>query len=89
MSVKFTNRYDALGIKPPEPGTCCEGECEGTGVVPIYMGGKRKGSVYSEDETEERFKKLWLEAEAKNKTDDGWHFVKCPDCRGTGRREKK
>jgi len=56
----------------------CKGECEGVGVVPIKF-----------DDREEPWHTLWLEAEAKELTDDGWHFVKCPDCRGTGKKSEE
>ncbi len=75
--MEITDRYDALGIKPPEPDTCCLGQCEGTGWVPV-----------AKDDKEEPFRTLWLEAESKKKADDGWHFVKCPKCGGTGKRLK-
>jgi hypothetical protein len=71
---EFTDRYQALGIPYPDPETMCKGECEGTGWVPI-----------DENETDPVFLALWQEAEAKLPTDDGWHFVKCPDCNGTGK----
>jgi hypothetical protein len=73
MEHEFTSRYDALGMNPPDPETMCKGQCEGTGWVPV-----------AKDDTEEPFHTLWLEAEATKPTDDGWHFVKCPDCAGTG-----
>ncbi len=72
---EFTDRYKALGIPYPDPATVCHGLCEGTGVVPIHR-----------DDTDPVFKKLWLEAEAKQHEDDGWHFVTCPACNGTGKR---
>lgn len=50
----------------------CEGLCEGMGCVPIARG-----------EDDPRFAALWLAAEARKPTDDGWHFVVCPDCNGT------
>lgn len=74
MKNESTDRYQALGIPYPDPETMCEGKCEGIGYVPI-----------GKDETEEPFRSLWLEAEAKEHTDDGYHFVKCPDCDGTGK----
>ena len=69
---EFTDRYKATGIPYPDPKTMCKGQCEGMGVVPIH-----------EDDREEPFHSLWLEAEAKKPTDDGYHFVVCPDCKGT------
>jgi hypothetical protein len=74
---EFTDRYKALGIKPPNPITMCDGQCEGTGWVPIH-----------ESDTEEPFHTLWLEAENKSHAEDGWHFVKCPECNGTGKINK-
>jgi len=72
--MEFTDRYKALGIPYPDPKIMCGGQCEGTGFVPIFK-----------DEIEEPFKTLWLEAEKKKPSDDGWHFVKCPDCEGSGK----
>lgn len=68
------DRYTALGIPYPDPETMCAGQCEGTGVVPI-----------SKDDMEEPYRTLWLEAESLKHEDDGYHFVKCPDCGGTGK----
>lgn len=74
--IECTDRYKALGIPYPDPKTMCQGQCEGTGWVPI-------GS----DDMEEPWRSLWLAAEAKQHADDGDHFVKCPDCGGTGKRK--
>ena len=73
-NIIFTDRYDALGIPYPDPKTMCKGHCEGTGWVPVQV-----------NDEDERFRKLWAEAEAKKKSDDGYHFVKCPNCNGTGK----
>jgi hypothetical protein len=54
----------------------CRGQCEGTGMVPVKL----------REETDQRFVSLWHEAEAKEPTDDGWHFVRCPDCHGSGKK---
>jgi hypothetical protein len=70
--VNVFNRYEALGIPWPNPETMCLGQCEGTGIVPV-----------AKDDPEEPFHTLWLAAEAKKPSDDGWHFVVCPDCNGT------
>jgi hypothetical protein len=74
-TFRFFTRYDALGIPFPDPDTVCIGECEGTGYVPV-----------EEHEREEPWRTLWLEAEQVEPADDGWHFVKCPACKGTGKR---
>ncbi len=73
--VIVSDRYSATGTPRPKRDTVCIGQCEGMGCVPI-----RKG------ETREPFKSLWLEAEAKSPSDDGYHFVECPDCKGPGKR---
>ena len=100
--MEFTDRYQALGIPYPNPETVCLGHCEGTGMIPIFLGRERS----------EIFKKLWQEAHLKIHTPigrlksfikgiftldkiwlhmtfekcDGYHFIKCPDCNGTGKR---
>jgi hypothetical protein len=73
--TEYTDRYDALGLPPPDPATMCPDECEGTGFVPV------KG-----DRIAEPWATLWRAAEAKEPADDGWHFVRCPTCNGTGRK---
>ena len=77
VELVATDRYQALGIPYPDPETVCAGQCEGTGYVPIKVTDMR-----------EPWHSLWLKAEAEKPTDDGWHFVKCPDCGGTGKRRK-
>ena len=104
--MEFTDRYKALGIPYPDPMTCCLGDCEGTGWVPIHA-----------DECDPYYRALWLRAHAQCDLScgrrlwkfvrtfrkvlrwgvrthwhvcfekcDGWHFVKCPFCGGTGRK---
>lgn len=71
MSIEFTDRYKALGIPYPDVETMCLGQCEGIGWFP------------ENDETSA----LWQEAHAaKPHACDGWHFVKCPDCNGSGKK---
>ncbi|WP_433357669.1 hypothetical protein ACQP25_44730 (plasmid) [Microtetraspora malaysiensis] len=93
-AVQFTDRYDALGIKPPLVLTVCRGQCEGTGAVPVFVDSearraerKRRGRTRCiiEDEPDPRLRALWEQAEAEDPADDGWHFVRCPACEGTGR----
>ena len=86
--MEFTDRYDALGILPPDPKTMCKGQCEGTGWIPVYMSkGEHNDSpdrLHKDDETDPVLIALWEVAEKANPADDGYHFVKCPDCNGTG-----
>ena len=113
MKIEFTDRYQAMGIPYPEPETCCAGQCEGTGLVPVFNPDdddpNRLHSVEPEDEC---LAELWRQAHAEHcgsglrgkiralwrhrewwywrsklrEWCDGWHFVKCPDCGGTGKR---
>jgi len=71
---EYTDRYEAIGMPPPDPETMCSGQCEGIGVVPVY-----------EDDEDEVYRTLWQKAEAKQHADDRCHFVKCPECNGTGK----
>lgn len=83
--MEFTDRYKALGIPYPDPKTICEGHCEGTGVIPIFGKIQTNAKVYPEIETDPILLALWQEMEDANPSTDGWHFVTCPDCGGTGK----
>lgn len=89
MKTQFTDRYQALGIPYPDPKTMCQGQCEGTGYVPHKHTKLAKLDPVRavEDPSDVIFDKLWEEAEKVKPTDDGYHFVKCPDCDGTGKRK--
>ena len=115
-AIEVTDRYKAMGIPYPDPATVCKGQCEGTGLVPIYhsIGVAKEGEARPVDETDQRYLPLWESEHRKcawhqkawrffrfnmvwryglrthlgvifNKC-DGWHFVKCPDCGGKGKR---
>jgi hypothetical protein len=85
--VEFTDRYQALGLPYPDPATMCDSQCEGTGVVPVYMTPVRAARPDEvrpiEEESDPRLIALWQQAEAREAATDGWHFVTCPDCNGT------
>jgi len=69
--IEWNDRY---GGKYPDPETICLGPCDGMGCFPVS---KNENGKYAA---------LWEEAEKKKPTKNGWHFVKCPECNGTGKR---
>lgn len=88
----FVDRYSALGMEPPNPETMCKGECEGTGYVPTYNpefkfpeDGKERCHPSDTTPLSSALLVLWNAAEQENPTDDGWHFIKCPECNGSGK----
>lgn len=88
--IEFTDRYG--GGRGPSLWTICPGQCEGMGSVPIYCkdGDTRElaqDSIIQEitRDGDAAYMEAWREAEAKCPTDDGWHFVICPVCKGTGK----
>lgn len=87
MTEEFivTDRYGD-GARP-DPSTMCKGQCDGMGCYPHKEGDR--------DETPEE-RKRWLEChnvsdahkDEKDGVCDGWHFIQCPDCNGTGKMEE-
>jgi DNA topoisomerase-1 len=81
----YTDRYQALNIPYPNSNTVCRGQCEGTGWIPVYLAeGDLDRSVHGPDEEDPQLIAAWHEAELASPTDDGWHFVRCPACGGSG-----
>lgn len=76
-----TNRYEALGLPLPDPKTMCKGQCDGLGFYPCK----------NDEEIEPIELAAWLDQhnapDAHDDDDgkcDGWHFIKCFECAGTG-----
>jgi hypothetical protein len=74
MSVEFTNRY---GGRPPSWLLSCHGPCEAMGFYPVRADDHQLTAV----ETSQIAHRI---AEGRVE-DDGWYFLRCPACRGTGR----
>jgi hypothetical protein len=85
MENDFTDRYEALGMPYPDRETMCKGECEGVGVYPV----KPADDPTATDEERHRWQVAHDEAERSGHdnldTCDGWHFITCPDCEGSGK----
>lgn len=93
----FTDRYQALGIPYPDPATMCKGPCEGIGRYPVFD--ERGLSPYEvvqrirlnlaapAEQHSVNDAQRWEHehAEARNHECDGWHFVQCPHCYGSGK----
>jgi hypothetical protein len=61
---------DRYGGHYPDPETVCDGDCEGLGVYPAHVGSEAEAI-----------------AEQDAKPDpDGWAFIRCQSCFGTGKR---
>jgi hypothetical protein len=91
--IEFTDRYKATGTPYPDTETMCEGQCEGMGRYPQWMPppGMEPKSVRPTDDCTEEEKTAWLLAHKDSEWDkehgcDGYHFILCPDCKGTGKR---
>ncbi len=64
----------------------CDGQCNGTGVIPVYVRQKidETEGLWCDSEGDEELIALWLQQEYLKPSTDGWHWVKCPTCKGTG-----
>lgn len=89
MSTQAPGWADRYGGARPDPAAVCDGQCEGTGAVPVWMhpeGGPRPFEVHAPEETDPELIAAWKAAEADQPSVSGWHFVNCPRCLGTGRK---
>jgi hypothetical protein len=78
--IEFTDRY---GGRTPSWLRSCHGDCEAMGVVPV----SNPLADLQVDHGPHKYYYVdkWWDAENKEHAEDGWHFVKCPECHGTGR----
>lgn len=76
------DRYKALGIPYPDPQTMCKGDCEGTGVYPLKL------DVETTAEERQRWQVAHDAPTAhEDGPCDGWHFIRCSECDGTGKKK--
>lgn len=101
-TLSFMDRYKALGVPYPDPRTMCKGPCEGLGVHaeddptnPAWQDAHSRahgmGNVFRMIRTCRRQGDPWARAISYGLEElacDGWHFVPCLDCGGSGLREK-
>jgi len=59
----------------------CPGPCEGRGVVPVHYKECKQSRLKKGDQ---EYLDLWLKAEKKKPSKDGYHFIRCLTCGGTG-----
>jgi hypothetical protein len=74
---EYTDRYG--GGKGPDPDTMCKGSCDGMGRYPVSADNPNLTA-----EERNGIKDVINEAGSGNA--DGWYFIKCPTCGGTGNR---
>lgn len=78
MEHEFTDRYG--GGPYPDPATMCKGQCEGLGCYPQSL-----DDATITDVERHRWQLAHDKPDAhKDGPCDGYHFIKCPDCEGTG-----
>lgn len=82
--IEATDRY---GGNYPDPETVCPGPCEGMGVYPVYSAkhDERYDAATAVTTTHAAEDEALIEASGITPGDDGWAFLNCPDCGGSGR----
>ena len=85
MKIEFTDRY---GGNPPSWLRGCFSDCEAMGRYPVFNPNHPNNSELSFDgraTAKELHEWKILHREAGDHKCDGWHFILCPSCHGTGR----
>lgn len=86
MNVEFVDRYGEAG--PPSWLRACFGQCEGTGRYPVFDPATplRRGDCRPKDDlTAYERRAIDLCKRRTGVEADGWYFILCPDCHGSGR----
>ena len=84
-NIIVSDRYSATGRLHPDPETVCEGKCEGMGIYPLQRG------ELNAEACKAKGGRLVVIGQVDNYghplPEDSWVFVRCPDCKGTGKRK--
>lgn len=89
--IAFTSRY---GGNEPSWLQACLGHCEAMGVIPVYVRQREPAAEWNAflpDEEDPVLRAAWerlhhgIDQYDPPHDCDGWHFVECPSCGGTGR----
>lgn len=81
--IEATDRY---GGNWPDPSTVCEGQCDGMGMFPAYdpaydvRAGEPDHCMPAKDDAE------MIRQAGVTPGPDGYAFLKCRDCGGTGKK---
>lgn len=88
MDIMGSDRSEIIGVVD---GEICKGQCEGSGVISVYVHTEQRqmskdpSFVHPESETDATLIKLWHKLEKEGHSPNGWHFVECPECGGSGK----
>lgn len=78
MTIEFTDRY---GGRAPSWLRGCHGDCEAMGWMPVQR--PEHADTHADLMEDRLFSAAHIEAGEHEC--DGWHFVPCPSCGGSGR----
>ena len=82
--IEVADRYRALGMPYPNPETMCRGQCGGIGCYPQNI---HDPDITTEGRMAWEFEGTQATPECRAEAErDGYHFIVCPTCRGTGKR---
>ena len=79
-AFEYVDRYGDSSAPRPDPDTVCNGQCEGMGVYPV------KNAISGvADHDQREIDRIIAES---GPSPDGWYFVRCSTCGGSGKRNE-
>lgn len=82
IQIEFTDRY---GGRAPSWLRGCFGQCEAMGCYPVSYEHALNDVYPSEPLTDDEIRAVHQIIERQGESEDGWYFIQCPKCHGTGR----